>query len=112
MSRKKHTIVDLTKRYESEELDENIIKKTLIKKAKGFVLEEISEEYAKEEGKALTLLKRKVITKEVAPDINAIKVLIELNEFDKSAYKTMTDEELTQEKNRLLKLLEEVGDYD
>ena len=78
MPNKKHTLFSLTKKYECDEFDENVIKKTLYKKAKGFVLEEISEEYVQEDDN-LKLAKRKITTKEVAPDINAIKVLIELN---------------------------------
>ena len=107
MSRRKHTVSELTRRYESEKNSENIIKTTLLKKAKGFVLEEISEEYSKDEnGNALKLVKRKVTSKEVAPDVNAIKVLIEMSKLNESSYKTMTDEELIKEKDRLIKLLE------
>ena len=107
MSKVKHSVENLAKRYESDISQEDLIKKTLLKKAKGFIVEEISEEYSREEGeKGLKLLKRKVTSKEVPPDINAIKVLIELNQFDLSNYKNMTDEELICEKNRLIKLLE------
>ena len=107
MSRRKHTISELTRRYENESVSENIIKSTLLKKAKGFVLEEISEEYSKDEdGNSLKLVKRKVTSKEVAPDVNAIKVLIEMSKLNENTYKNMTDEELIKEKDRLIKLLE------
>ena len=95
----------LKNQYKNLDSSENIIKKTLLKKANGFVLEEIAEEYAVEED-SLKLLKRKITTKEVAPDINAIKVLLELDNLDKVDYSNLTDEELMEEKNRLLKLLE------
>lgn len=113
MCRIKHSAGNLLKKYEAEISKEDLIKRTLFKKANGFVLEEISEEYAKEEDdKTMKLIKRKVITKEVAPDISAIKVLIELNEFNSSFYKNMTDEELINEKNRLIKLLDGVSEND
>ena len=113
MCKLKHSANNLVKKYENNLKEEDVIKKTLLKKANGFVLEEISEEYAKEEdGGTLKLTKRKVTTKEVPPDISAIKVLLELNNFDFNKYKTMTDEELINEKNRLIKLLEGVSEDD
>lgn len=113
MPNKKHTVLSLAKKYEDDNFNENVIKTTLFKKAKGFVLEEISEEYLKDDDGAMILSKRKITTKEVAPDINAIKVLIELNNFNNSTnYQNMTDEELLEEKNRLLKLLEGINNED
>ena len=106
------SVKELKKKYKNIENNENVIKKTLLKKASGFVLEEITEEYASEENENLKLLKRKITTKEVAPDINAIKVLIELKDFNKTDYSNLTDEELNEEKNRLLKLLEGLDEND
>ena len=86
------------------------IKKVLTKKAKGFVLEEVSEEYVSDNGN-LTLVKRKVTTKEIAPDVNAVRALIEIDGLEKKdTLSEMTDEELIKEKNRLIKLLDAVED--
>lgn len=83
----------------------DIVMDTLYKKAIGYTVEEIVEEYASEE-KGGELLKRKVTTKAVPPDIVALKTYIELmkenNEFD-----NMSIEELEKEKIRLLKQLKE-----
>lgn len=105
-----NSIKKLTKKYEKESFEdsEEILKKSLLKKAKGFILEEIIEEYSKdEEDSKLILNKKKITTKEVPPDTAAIKFLIEMGTFDKNKFANMTDEELEVEKKRLLKLLKE-----
>lgn len=101
---------ELKKRYrDMDELSsDEILKKSLLKKAKGFVLEEIVEEYCKDdENKKMVLSKKKITTKEVPPDTASIKFLIEFESFDKSKFSNMSDEELNSEKERLLKLLKE-----
>lgn len=105
----KHTVKDLFKKYEAE--DENtqgLLKKVLLKKARGFVLEEISEEYAADEEDKMKLIKRKITSKEVAPDISAVKALCELSLFETDNYKDMSFEELKNEKTKLLKLFDEI----
>ncbi len=100
----------LKKRYkEIESLsNEDILKKSLIKKARGFILEEVVEEYCKdEESNKMVLSKKKVTTKEVPPDTASIKFLIEYETLSKDRFSNMTDEELLIEKERLLKLLKE-----
>ena len=87
--------------------DHDIVRSTLIKRAQGFVISEITEEFCGEEDSNLKLVKRKVTTKEVAPDINALKVLIEMQGPSDNKYHDMTDSELKAEKDRLLKLLKE-----
>lgn len=104
---------DLKKRYkELENLsNDEILRKSLLKKAKGFVLEEIIEEYCKdEENKKMVLSKKKVTTKEVPPDTASIKFLMEIDNLDKNRFSTMTDEELRKEKERLFNLLREESD--
>ena len=105
----KHTIKDLVKKYEVEDEDtQDLLKRILLKKARGFVLEEISEEYGVDENEKMKLIKRKIISKEVAPDISAVKALCELSFFEEDVYKEMSFEELKNEKAKLLKLFDEI----
>lgn len=73
---------------------------TLLKRAMGYTVEEIVEEYAGEE-RGGELIKRKVTTKPVPPDITALKTYIELSRQD-DGYASMTDDELAAEKERLI----------
>lgn len=82
----------------------------LLRKAKGFVNEEKTEEFAVVDGE-LTLVKRKIVTKQVLPDLNAIKALIELD-GQQTDVTQMTDEQLRQEKVRLLQLLRDTEQSD
>lgn len=80
---------------------EKDFKTALIKKAMGYDVKEVVEEYVSDDNGDVKLTKKKVTKKNVTPDIGAIKMLMEngtkLNE--------MSDEELEEEKQRLLKLL-------
>ena len=78
------------------------IETALIKKAVGYLSKEIVEEFSGE-GDDLKLIKRKVTYKDVPPDVSAIKVILD-GETDVSS---MSDEELKNEKIRLLKLIKE-----
>ena len=82
------------------------VEKMLLKKALGYVVNEVVEEYAedKEEG-GLKLTKRKVTKKHVPPDIQAGKILLELNRREENDWASFSDEQLENEKMRLLKLL-------
>lgn len=73
---------------------------TLLKRAMGYTVEEIVEEYAGDE-KGGELIKRKVTTKPVPPDVSALKTYIELTRQD-DGYASMSDSELESEKERLL----------
>ena len=75
----------------------------LRKVAFGFSLEEVTEEYGVEDGE-LRLVKRRETRKDVPPDLKAVKMLLDGSVADLSA---MSDEELENEKQRLLKLLKE-----
>ena len=79
-----------------------LLTKILLKKAKGYAYREKTDEYVVVDGKK-QLVKSKVVTKRVQPDVNAIKALITLNE-DLDVTK-MTDEQLQVEKLRLIRLL-------
>ena len=74
------------------------------KKAVGYTAEECVEEYGVSEGQ-LTLCKRKITVKEVPPDLSAVKMLMDLDKAN--PYENMSEEELENEKNRLLQLLKE-----
>ena len=77
--------------------------KILLKKAKGYAYHEKTDEYNVVEGKK-QLVKSKVVTKRVQPDVNAIKALITLTDASDDVTQ-MTDEQLQVEKLRLLNLL-------
>lgn len=81
---------------EKEKLEE-----ALKKKAYGYLTTEQNEEYAVVDGE-MSLIKKKISIKEVAPELAAIKILMEEggDNFD-----SMTEEELTYERDRLLLLL-------
>lgn len=88
--------------------DEEQIRNALLKKALGYSADEVVEEYAFDDEGDLKLSKKKVTKKHYAPDIAAVKVLLE------RYYKTyeeqvsaMNDEELYLEKAKLEKLLKE-----
>lgn len=81
---------------------EGDFKKALIKRALGYNVKEVVEEFVNEEGQ-VRLSKKKVTTKNVPPDITALKILIEEN----GSITDMTDEELENERIRLLNILAE-----
>ena len=85
-------------------MSEDCVKEALVRRALGYETDEVVEEYGFNEGEAV-LLKRKVTKKNVPPDIQAAKILMDtarpLNE--------MSDEDLERERQRLLKELKEVG---
>ncbi len=76
----------------------------LLKKAKGFTVQEKTDEFAVTDGE-LTLVKSKVSTKEVLPDVSAVKALLDIPS-DSVDVSDMTDEQLQVEKLRLLRLLQ------
>ena len=81
--------------------DSDKIRQALYDKALGYRCEEVTEEYGLVDSE-LKLLKRKCNTKVYPPDISAITMLLDK---DKSELDSMSDEELEQEKQRLIKLL-------
>lgn len=85
--------------------EKEIAREALFKKATGYKTEEVVEEYAESEGE-MSLIKKKVTLKTVAPDCSAIKMIME----EEADYGSMSDEELAREKKRLIKLLKEKDD--
>lgn len=89
-----------SKRKKSVSQDD--FKSALVKKALGYDTTEIVEEYVGGEEGEIKLTKKKVTTKNVPPDITAIKMLMEESQ---KPVETMSDEELEEERQRLLKIL-------
>ena len=70
------------------------------------------EEYSYDDEGTPKLSKKKVTKKHYAPDISAMKILIErYGNLSKEEIELMSDEELKEERNRLIRLLEE-EEYD
>ena len=82
------------------------IEKSLLKKAIGYQYKEVIEEYSiGEDGEKLS--KKKITTKDVPPDISAVKLLLEeLNVSQNIDFENLTDEELKKEIKEALNLLE------
>ena len=88
---------------EGSKLNQKKLRTALIKKALGYDATEVIEEYVGGEEGEIRLSKKKVTKKEVPPDVTALKILLETEEKPISS---LTDEELENEKNRLLEMLE------
>ncbi len=89
---------------QKKKLDKTDLEQALIKKALGYDATEVVEEYVGD-GDEIKLSKKKVTTKNVPPDMSALKFL--LDESQKQVGE-MTDQELFEEKVRLLCLLKEI----
>ena len=81
-------------------------KDALIKKALGYDATEVVEEYSTDDQGEVKLVKKKVTTKNVPPDISALKILLE--DGNEVPITELTDEQLEGEKQRLLNLLKQV----
>lgn len=93
-------------KIKEEQPKKDDIEKALLKKAVGYTVEEILEEYTVVDNE-IVLSKKKKSIKDYPPDLSAIKLVLEnfdnINEFSK-----LSREELLQEKERLLKELKEI----
>lgn len=90
--------------------DEDKIRKALFKKALGYNADEVIEEYALNEGEEV-LVKKKVTKKHYGPDVSAVKILLErYYQTYQEKISLMSDQELLEEEERLLKLLKEEDD--
>lgn len=80
---------------------EEDLMKSLLKRAKGYRYNEVQEEYSVKEDGEIALTKRKVVKKYCPPDSTALKTYMDMcaEKTDLSEY---TDEQLKEEKNRLL----------
>ncbi len=83
------------------------LKEILTKLANGFTYTETIEEYTPEkdsnDSSDLVLVKKKVTTHYVPPDMLAIKMLMENDQEKIDNLSSMTDEELVALKNKLIK---------
>ncbi|MDE6618115.1 MAG: hypothetical protein K2K13_03720 [Clostridiales bacterium] len=75
----------------------------VVKRACGYEAKETVEEYAVVDG-SLELVKRKVTTKDVPPDMTAAKMII-----DGGDVSDLTDEQLEAERKRLINQLYNIG---
>lgn len=82
-------------------MQDDKLSEAIRKVALGFSLEEITEEYAAADGE-LKLIKRKETKKDVPPDLKAVRLLLEERD-----YSALSDEELEEERKRLLLELKE-----
>jgi len=90
-------------------LKKDELEKPLLKKAKGFSENEITEEYEEAEGH-LKLKKRKVSTKYFPPDISAAKLLLVINE--ELELKNLSEEELVDMRKGLMEELKQLSAED
>lgn len=92
---------------------ENIFDKDTLKAMKklalGMEVEEVVSEYVVEDGKKV-LVKQKVNKKTLPPNTDIIKMLYSANQNKEYSLKSLTDEELEEEKKRLLQALKEEED--
>lgn len=84
----------------------DLLTRILLKKAKGYLVREKTDEYVVDNEGERKLTKSKVVTKRAPPDVSACKVLLELD-VTSADYADMSDEQLRAERARLLQLLDE-----
>lgn len=80
------------------------VKDALLKCAVGLSASEVVEEFSADNAGELKLVKRKVTRREVPPDIKAVKMLM-----DGEGTSELSDEELLEEREKLIALLKEDG---
>lgn len=83
-------------------LDMEKLKKAIKKKALGYNVVEETVDYSLVDGEMVPS-KKKTATRHIPPDVSALKALMDMKE--ETDYESMTDEELSKEKLRLLKIL-------
>ncbi len=93
-----------------DEKDAEKLTKSLLKKAIGYTVDEVVEEYVNSENaENLHLIKRKITKKHIPPDISAVKTLLETTEDNFEKYRKMSDEELLKKRDELLKQISKGG---
>ena len=79
------------------------IENAVFRRAVGYDVQEITEEYSGDN----ELVKRKVSSKYYPPDMTAVKTMLELG-LDSDELKNMSDSQLKELKKRLLRQLEDL----
>lgn len=87
---------------DAAEADEKRIRSALLKKALGYNFKEVTEEYVSGDNGEIMLNKKRVVVKNVPPDMAAIKYLLE---EEVEPLSQLTDEQLFAEKERLTRLI-------
>ena len=85
----------------TDEEKKDAFKKALLKCASGYTAVDETEEYTYKEGVPM-LSKSKIVRRDVAPELAAIKLLLET---EKDGAPELTEEELVAERDRLLEIL-------
>ena len=85
------------------------LSKAVMSKANGCEAREVIEEYVfDEQTEDIKLVKKKVTTKYLPPDITAVKMYLGMTQNSTDVYQKMTDAELVSEKKRLLNILKDM----
>lgn len=87
----------------------DLLAQVLLKKAKGYIVREKTDEYVVTTDGEKKLVKSKVVTKRAPPDVAACKALLQLDDNGPD-FVNMTDEQLKEEKARLIRLLVDCED--
>ncbi len=87
--------------------EEERLKETLFKKATGYAVKEETIEYVLDDEGKEKIAKRKVSKKYIPPDASALRLLIERFFSSSDDFEKMTDEELEQEREEIIKMLKE-----
>ena len=88
--------------------DNEKLAKSLLKKAMGYTVNEIVEEYVQEENE-LKLVKKKITTKHIPPDINAARALLERCFTSDDDLENLSDDELDALEQELIDKLTKGG---
>ena len=83
-----------------QDIENNLLRQARIKKATGYDTDEVITEYVFTDDEE-RIVKKKVTTKSIPPDITAIKMLLSTTED----YNDLSDEQLVAERDRLIGLL-------
>lgn len=87
--------------------DSKVLRSSIIKKALGYNVDEVTEEFALKDDNNLALVKRKVSTKHIPPDYSAFKVLCEYFGEADDDISSLSDEELNKSIKQLITSLSE-----
>lgn len=83
------------------------IENALKKKASGYRVEEVVEEYTVDEQNLPSLIKKKRMLKHYPPDVSAIKILLSYyGNQNLEELESLSDEQLLQRRDELLKALQ------